>query len=417
MLIVKTRILLIGFERPLKPMDGEEIREVSVKRPISGIWHLDKKLPPLYGHHIVVISPLLFGVHGWWYDKDMRIDDRDIKEQIKLLLNANYGGIIVIPIKKGEKYFWCPASKILIHDEGEAFKLNEKHYLYSFMEKYIEKGIFKWQAYTDPQEYWSEEERRCIIATNLVGLPVSFEILYGNGRGRMIFLPYFSVPEKLEGEFLRDLINKIRPLLKKKEIKAPSWVNNPKYMFKDEIKIEEKINKLKKERRKFERIRSILWLDGYELTEAVAFVLSELGIKCELKEYLRKEDIEIDEDELHGIVEVKGLKKYATAKDIRELLDWYTEKLNEDENVKGIFILNDFKEIEPDKRSEKAKELLKDRDYPFTKDAERVAVNNNFCLLTTYQLYLIFKDVINGRLNKDELIRKIKETAGIFRYP
>jgi len=59
-------------------------------------------------------------------------------------------------------------------------------------------------------------------------------------------------------------------------------------------------------------------------------------------------------------------------------------------------------------------EKNKDTNSPFTKDALRIAINNNFCLLTTYQLFQIFKLNAHGNFNKSTFLNKLKDTKGPF---
>jgi len=114
---------------------------------------------------------------------------------------------------------------------------------------------------------------------------------------------------------------------------------------------------------------------------------------------------------VHAIIEVKGKEGYANNEDIRELLQWWTEKLEEDENVKGIFILNHFRKINPEDRKKLCKEKLKEED-PFTKAAQKIAENNHFCLMTTYQLFQIYRKYLEKKIKKEDIIKLLKQTEG-----
>ncbi len=364
-------------------------------------------LPTMYDYHIVVVSK-----EAVRFVEDIL---RWKKEDFASLMWAPFQGTLVVPIIGGVEHYdkWVPIMEGLKQRDGDSLKLREKHWAYPVMRKY--QKYFTWKAHADYSiASYNEEQAKRFIATNLADNPISFELSMGNGR--IIFLPFYNLAnEEEEMVFLRELLDCIENRYKlPKEDLIPSWASKPDYRLPSEEEIERKAKLVQQEKTSLARIKSILWLDGVDLVNAVAHTFRKLDIQCRVKEIEGRHDIEILESDLHGIVEVKGLSGYANYQDIRQLLDWSVEARNEDETIKGIFILNDFRDIEPELRQAKLKEKLRDSDFPLTKDAERIAITNNFCLLTTNQLFQVFKRSTLGRFNKLDFMGKLRDTKGVF---
>ena len=67
-------------------------------------------------------------------------------------------------------------------------------------------------------------------------------------------------------------------------------------------------------------------------------------------------------------------------------------------DVKGIFIINHYANFPPNERKN-----------PFPDNVKKTAEVNNVKLLTTVELFEIIKNVIDGKLDKEEAINKILE--------
>jgi hypothetical protein len=424
---VATRVLLLGFEFPPESKQDELLETIRIrsrgqmgddngfrtpKKKYSSNYipeaFFDPVIPTIYDYHIVVVSK-----EAILYGRDFLSSKKD---DFASLMWAAFPGTLIVPIIGGNANYesWVPTMDRLKERSGDSFKLRAKHWAFSFMKKYEKR--FTWRAHADYSiASYDDEIAKRIIATNITDNPIAFESSLGNGR--TIFLPFYSFDtDEEESSFLRNLIDSIEQRYKSsKEKVVPSWASKPSYRFPSEEDVDKQVRALEQERSILVRMRSILWLDGVELVNSVAETLTWLGVQCEVKETEGRHDIEIREQVLHGIMEVKGLSGYANLDGIRQLLDWYGEAIKEDSDVKGIFLVNDFREIEPDLRQSKMIETVKDGHYPFTKEAERIAANNDFCLLTTYQLFNLVKLKMSGKLDKSDFLGRLKNTKGVFR--
>jgi hypothetical protein len=419
-------VLLLGFGLRLEPKRDELLETIPIrsrgefskdtgfrtpKKKYSSHYTADAffepRIPTVYDYHIVVVSK-----EAIRYCKSLLSDKKD---EFVSLMRAAFSGTLVVPIIGGNQNYesWIPSIDNLKEKRGDSLKLRARHWLFPFMKKY--EKFFIWKAHADFSiaSYDDEAVKRC-VATNITENPIAFETFLGNGR--TIFLPFYNFETDVdESAFLRELIDSIERKYKVSTEKAvPSWASISEYRLPSEEDLDKQARALEQERSTLARIRSILWLDGIELVNSVAETLTWLGVQCQVKESEGRHDIEIRERALHGIMEVKGLSGYANLDGIRQLLDWYGEAIKEDSDVKGIFLVNDFREVEPKLRQGKMTETVKDGQYPFTREAERIATNNDFCLMTTCQLFMVVKQKMSGGFDKPDFLRRLKNTKGVF---
>jgi len=303
----------------------------------------EPNLPTMYDYHIVVISK-----EAVRYVRDLLAGKKD---DLGSLMRSPFHGTLVVPIIGGDKYYesWVPILDGLKERDGDSLKLNTKHWAYHFMKKYQKN--FTWKAHANYSVVsYDEEQSKRYVATNIEDNPIAFEAPLGNGR--MLYLPFYNfAKEEEESIFLRDLLDAIENRYKvPRDELVPSWASKTNYRLPSEEEVERNARMVEQERISLVKVKSMLWLDGVELVNSVAHTLTKLGIQCEVKEEEGKHDIEILEPELHAVVEVKGLTGFANYQDIRQLLDWQVEAEKGDERIKGIFVLNDFRDVEPELR-------------------------------------------------------------------
>jgi hypothetical protein len=405
-----TRALLLGFESGPKPKQDESLTDIRIHSYSAGYnsyRRFEPAVPTAYDYHIVVVSKEAVDL--------MKDDLTKKKDDLVSLMSAPFRGTLVVPIIGGNRYYddWVPTIDKLKESTGDFLKLRERHWAYHFMKKYQES--FSWKAHSDFSiTSYNDSLAQRFIATNLADNPVAFESPMGNGR--TIYLPCYNFPDGGEEIlFLRDLLDCIENRYKVPTGReVPSWGLKPDYRLPTEAGMDEQARSIEKQRTTLNRIKSILWLDGIELVDSVWETFTKLGIRCEVKEKERRHDLEIIEPELHAIVEVKGLSGYANDEPVRQLLDWWTQAAKQDDDVKGVLIVNDFKDIEPKLRQNKLNETIKGSKHPFTANAEKIAIGMNFCLLTCNQLFEMVKLDMSGKFDKLGFLRKLKNTKGVF---
>lgn len=247
-----------------------------------------------------------------------------------------------------------------------------------------------------------------IAGTTISGKCISSVIHYGSGK--LILLP---IPEKMSIDLIRDLLDGIKNNYIKRdeplEIK-PQWIE--KWDLEAEIKLKNDINDITKE---FKHIneklewygttKKILYAYGKELSNSIFLVFKEIGFDANLKEDEGRQDIELKFNSFFAIVEAKGLKGYANNTDLRQLLDYYVTTSENNPSVKGIFIINHFRDKNPSERGQ-----------PFSEGALELAKNNGFCLLTTIDLFKLYNKFLKNEMQIEQIKEIMQNTKGLLSF-
>lgn len=287
--------------------------------------------------------------------------------------------------------------------EGNTVIPNNISKYYSFFKELFDFEL-KWN--TDFSiEYHPRIKEHSILATNRAGRAVASVIDY-EGGGKIVLFP-FSKSREGEIEFYVSLTNVGLKILGKtpdrKLISAkPEWVDD--YIVGDEAEIKEQKKVIDEKEQEFLKVKQLLFESGKSLVDAVEFILKSMGYEVKNLEKLGEEDLEIKDNDLKAIAEVKGLEGQAKISNLKQLAYYVLGE----SDTKGIFIINHFK----DKK-------LKERGEPFHAEVIKKAGEYGFCLITTTQLFSIYNDIIfKGNKKKLEDIKeKIKGTGGLLDYP
>jgi hypothetical protein len=324
------------------------------------------------------------------------------------------------------------------NESGNTVIINDPTY-----KKYYEEQVGdKWNYYLDSktdivispyhlEKLFTEKELnssypRCwldkTIANNGFNRPVSFSLNYGlhnkkndsvEKSGPIIFLqaPYKSNSVESAIKILLENygVHNITP--------APSWVSEIRVpgeeFIEREIKqlleqrtiIDGEILKKESEKKVTIRFKKLLFETGDELRNIVWETFEEIGFSVD-KNDIQKEDGSIKDISKVAVLEVKGREKSLTTDDARQLDDWITDYTSRTGTEPiGLLIGNHYRLEAPTNRVE-----------PYPNDVIRYvkARSTKMCLMTTLQLFKIYCDIKNGKLNPVEIRKKIMENSGIF---
>lgn len=190
----------------------------------------------------------------------------------------------------------------------------------------------------------------------------------------------------------------------------PEWLD--KYKAKQELGLERKIEDLtqKLERRKlehkrFEKIDVLLYGTGNPLEVAVQKVLEEMGCTVEKLEKGATMDLKARINSIKFAIEVTGVedKIYKDSKKFAQILQYLPHK---EENEKIVLLANTYRDIDVGERVGREN---------FTNPVLKIAENNGFCLITTMDLYFMWKDFLNGKSSK-KILAEVFSAKGEFRY-
>ena len=152
------------------------------------------------------------------------------------------------------------------------------------------------------------------------------------------------------------------------------------------------------------QLERLLYSSDKPLKKAVIQALKLLGYdaKDAGKGTVHDIDLEYSPAGFVGIVEVKGLKQAADLDDMRALLDYYEERAKQQPNLKGIFIVNHFREVEPPLKGN-----------PFTPSSLKLGERKEFCLLTAANLYFALERLMSNEVDAETIRNKIQNGIGL----
>jgi hypothetical protein len=370
------RTLIIGLERD---------KYIGLFDDNIKIYQYLEDAPTLYDYEIILL-----------FSEGLRYPSLASKKGPEFDLFFSNGGILVLfssePIPSG--IFPGFEFQNMIFKGGEVITPNKKHMLSRIFEKY--ECIWAWHGNgTIPVDF--------IIAWNSINCEVACELNFKDGK---IFLfPLIKKPDQLP-EYISEIIRSIEVFMGFPVSSQPDWFE--RYNYEHELALKDEESKISNQLKEIELIKSILYIYGNSLSRRICKLLNNIGFKADWTELKAKHDIEIDFNGTTGIVEVRGLKGPANNEDIRQLLDHYLEyfEKHQHNNVKGIFIINHFRETDP-----------KDRGSPFTDAAIKIAERQDFCLITTLDLFKIYDSYLNKKLSLDDLRAQIIGSNGLFQKP
>ncbi|MEX1378213.1 MAG: hypothetical protein AB1Z23_12185 [Eubacteriales bacterium] len=211
-------------------------------------------------------------------------------------------------------------------------------------------------------------------------------------------------------------------LINEKEIE-PEWFKDierldDKELNEEKSKIDIQIDRLNKKRNDIElkldknkKIKSILYTNGNELANQILEILEEI-LECDLTEFedKHKEDFKIEKDDNIFIGEIKGVGNNVQNKNVSQLdvhvqeeIDARNEEELENIKVKGILIMNTFRNIIPNERKN------------ISKQQGDLAKRNGSLVITTLQLLELYEKYLSGEISNKDILNIFKTQIGILK--
>jgi hypothetical protein len=242
--------------------------------------------------------------------------------------------------------------------------------------------------------------------------PVSFERRIG--KGSIIYLPKYNSARKREAfnsllkicqeYYLRQQNNIYEQARAKSKSEIPEWVQ--KYRTDRHDNIPNEINTLRKEEEFFDRICYLLYGKDERLEDEVGLVLSEFGIST--KKATKGESIDlICSAETAGFeffVEVTSSNRSVDIKKVAQFLDIRRRY----PDIKVVIVANAFCNLDLHERIDKDK---------FTEKMVNALAPFDVLMMTTVDLYFLWKGMYEKGLDKTEVLTLLRESKGIFEWP
>ncbi len=243
-------------------------------------------------------------------------------------------------------------------------------------------------------------------------------------RGHILFLPwlkpelagpvaYEQVCKRFVGAFQK-LAEHISP--KKTEVSFPPWSVHYGWAREQEIRenlvlIQRQADELSKaiiakskQLEVEERLKLLFTAKGNNLADTVTEVFRELGAKAEPGEPGR-DDVVVEFDGKHAVVEVKGKKSSAAEADAAQLEKWVAGfKEDKGTDPKGMLLVNAYCETS----------LAERTDPPFPDQMLKYSTRREHCLMTTTQLLGLLLEARAHPEKRVELVNSLFSTIGVY---
>jgi hypothetical protein len=218
------------------------------------------------------------------------------------------------------------------------------------------------------------------ICNKLIGQRQLYKVFEGTG------LPTVVIPYDMMQAILRTQAK-------------PAWMD--KYSFKEKNELDAKVEELTSQITEYEMFERLLYMTDIPLQEAVSFALDWLGFEnvMHLKEDTDNPDVTFTYQGLEALVEVEGTTKAGDKEKAQQLNGWVRREIvqhnKKTEELKSFYVVNHFREIEPQKRGE-----------PLTPHAKQFLKLYQSHFFTTHFLFNAVKTVMGG-VSKDEARKEV----------
>ncbi|MBI5208296.1 MAG: hypothetical protein HY934_10995 [Candidatus Firestonebacteria bacterium] len=235
-----------------------------------------------------------------------------------------------------------------------------------------------------------------------------------SGNGFIILLPGYDLSKKEDSfksllKICRIYFEKQQNIIYEKE-KAesesfvPEWVH--KYKVDRHKNIPDEILNLEDEEKCFDRICFLLYGKDIGLEDEVKFVFEKLGMNVKKSEEGESIDLICTYKDITFYIEITGSNHSINIenKKIGQTIDFKSKNPNE----KVILLANTFSNLDLEERVAKNN---------FTEKVINALNHNDILMLTTFDLYFLWKRVFDKCMTNEEIIKLIVEAKGEFQCP
>jgi hypothetical protein len=250
-----------------------------------------------------------------------------------------------------------------------------------------------------------------VIANNKFGSSVGGLIVPDNSKGRILILPQLSNKPEVIVTLLKEILPDISPHLFP-HVEGARWVERDEYELSqvlnyktDKIKVQQRAErevedidkKILEERAKYGFLHGVITQTGTDLVKSVKLCLGFIGLKqiLDIDEQIKnqniasqkQEDLQIYDKSPTLLLEIKGISGLPRENDTIQIVKYVSRRRKEWNrfDVYGVSIINHQRNLPA---------LERDNDNVFTEAQIQDAINNDFTLLTTWDLFLLIKGML-----------------------
>lgn len=254
---------------------------------------------------------------------------------------------------------------------------------------------------------------RILAVVNNTEIVVGLDHTFGNGS--LVILPPPFITDNNYLITMSALIRLASYFHEKAERKiyisnTPDWLET--YLDKHSLEINKEIEELLKEKHKHDIISYSLYGSGTDLEQSVALILTEFNLDVEKQPNGANIDLKAKtKDQTCGFaVEVTGTKSIIRkdTKKISQAWKYLSERSGtNEENDRLIIIANTQCHLDPKDRNPNS----------FSQEVIKLLGRNEVLLMTTIQLYKLWKSYQENQISRDEIAKSMYMQVGIYNTP
>lgn len=249
------------------------------------------------------------------------------------------------------------------------------------------------------------------IANNKFGSCIGGLIVPDDSKGRILIIPQTSKKPETIVTLLNEILPDISPHLFP-HVEGARWVERDEYELEqvlnykaDKIKVQQNAEreledidkKILEERAKYGFLHRMISQTGTDLVKSVKLCLGFIGFKqiLDVDEQIqnqniptqRQEDLQVHDKSPTLLLEVKGISGLPREDDTIQIVKYVSRRMKEWKriDVHGVSIINHQRNLPA---------LERDNENVFTEPQIQDAKNNDFTLLTTWDLFLLIKGML-----------------------
>jgi len=178
----------------------------------------------------------------------------------------------------------------------------------------------------------------------------------------------------------------------------------------EHLQIIDGIENLERSKQEFEMITYLLYGTGDELVDSAKLTLEKLGLEAEKTPPGATIDLRArnTDETIKLAIEVTGTndKIKKASRKVSQAWTYHLEKGDEQEKL--VLMANTYNSLPIEDRSDKTH---------FTPDVEKKFTSISALLMTTADLYFLWKDVHEKKGNADEVLKLLYESTGVLEIP
>jgi len=272
------------------------------------------------------------------------------------------------------------------------------------------------------------------VANNKFGSCVGGLIVPDNCKGRILILPQISKKPEAIVTLLNEILPDISPHLFP-HVEGARWVERDEYELnqvlnykaekirvqqKAEKEIEDIDKKILDERARYGFLHGIITQTGTDLVKSVKLCLGFIGFKqiLDIDEQIQnknvpaqlQEDLQVHDKSPTLLLEIKGISGLPREDDTIQIVKYISRRMKEwnRTDVHGVSIINHQRNLPA---------LERDNDNVFTEAQIQDATNNDFTLLTTWDLFLLIKGMLRWGWPPETIQKLFYKSGRMSRIP